>query len=230
MRCLIVLPNQSYGIKSYSSLLETFLFFDVHSPHLLLMHFHLLWIEAFLCQYRNPFCRYLSIHSVDRYLGSRSSSVRSVAVWTYCWSVCLSAVEPLRNDVCPPHSHYLIFLCDRQATVPNNKQINISIGVGDFTWKWVNLVTWMCGMASMIDPSLILLINANPAPLSVIVNPSASSDFTISISFGRPFRCAKIKSSSPIWPPSNLVISTLCEFKVQKIIWNCDEIERKDEN
>lgn len=78
--------------------------------------------------------------------------------------------------------------------------------------------TWICGMASMIDPSLILLINANPAPLSVIVNPSASSDFTISISFGRPFRWANMKSSRPIWPPSNLVISTLCEFKVQKMI------------
>lgn len=38
----------------------------------------------------------------------------------------------------------------------------------------------------MMDPSLIRLIKASPAPLSVIVRPRASSDFTISISLGLP--------------------------------------------
>jgi hypothetical protein len=71
----------------------------------------------------------------------------------------------------------------------------------------------------MTEFSLILFINAYPVPLSVIVSPNASSDLIISISFGRPFLCANIKSSNPIWPPSNLVISHLCEFKVQNNIW-----------
>lgn len=77
----------------------------------------------------------------------------------------------------------------------------------------------MCGILSMMLPSLILLMKANPAPLSVIVSPSASSDLMISISFGRPFLCANIKSSSPICPPRSFDMSTLCEFSVQKRIW-----------
>ena len=68
-------------------------------------------------------------------------------------------------------------------------------------------------------PSLILLMKAKPAPLSVIVSPRASSDLIISISFGRPFLWANIKSSSPICPPRSFDISTLCEFSVQKRIW-----------
>lgn len=56
-------------------------------------------------------------------------------------------------------------------------------------------------------------------PLSVIVSPSASSALMISISFGRPFLCAKMKSSSPICPPRSFDISTLCELSVQKRIY-----------
>lgn len=62
-----------------------------------------------------------------------------------------------------------------------------------------------------------------------MVNPSASSVLTISISFGRPLRCANIKSSNPIWPPSNFVISTLCEFNVQNMIWKVKQTERQTE-
>lgn len=44
----------------------------------------------------------------------------------------------------------------------------------------------MYSIRSIMLPSLILLINEYPAPLSVIVRPKASSLFSISISFGRP--------------------------------------------
>lgn len=37
-----------------------------------------------------------------------------------------------------------------------------------------------------MDPSLIRLIKASPAPLSVMVRPKASSDLIISISLGLP--------------------------------------------
>lgn len=68
-------------------------------------------------------------------------------------------------------------------------------------------------------PSLIRLMNAKPAPLSVIVKPNASSSFMTSTSLGRPFTWAKIKSSKPIWPPNKRDISTLCVFSVQNSIY-----------
>ena len=71
----------------------------------------------------------------------------------------------------------------------------------------------------MVLPSFILLMNAYPAPLSVMVRPSASSVLMISISFLSPFLWAKMKSSSPIWPPSRWLMSTLWVFRVQNKIW-----------
>lgn len=80
--------------------------------------------------------------------------------------------------------------------------------------------TSICGIRATMEPSFILLINAYPAPLSVIVSPNASSVLTISISLGRPFLCANMKSSNPICPPRSFFISTLWVFSVQNRIWN----------
>ena len=63
-------------------------------------------------------------------------------------------------------------------------------------------ITSIYSFRLMMLPSFILLMKAYPAPLSVMVRPRASSVLTISISLRSPFRCAKMKSSSPIWPPS----------------------------
>ena len=68
--------------------------------------------------------------------------------------------------------------------------------------------------------TLMRLMNASPAPLSVIVRPSASSDFSTSTTLGWPLTWAKMKSSRPIWPPSSRVMSTLCVLRVQNRIWN----------
>ncbi len=83
--------------------------------------------------------------------------------------------------------------------------------------------THIPSILSIMLASFILLINAYPAPLSVMVRPRASSDLSISTTFGRPRMWAKIKSSSPIWPPRRRVMSTLCVFRVQNRIWNINK-------
>lgn len=65
---------------------------------------------------------------------------------------------------------------------------------------------------------LFTLMKAYPAPLSVIVSPKASSVFVTSTSLVSPLTWAKMKSSSPIWPPSNFCMSTLWELRVQNRI------------
>ena len=75
----------------------------------------------------------------------------------------------------------------------------------------------------MMLPSFIRLINAYPAPLSVMVRPNASSVLTISISFLSPFLWANMKSSRPICPPNKWLMSTLCVFSVQNRICKKDK-------
>ena len=82
------------------------------------------------------------------------------------------------------------------------------------------------GTLSMMLPSLIRLMKAYPAPLSVMVNPKASSDLVTSTSFGCPFMWAKMKSSRPICPPSSRFMSTLCVFRVQNKIWTVAETSK----
>lgn len=70
------------------------------------------------------------------------------------------------------------------------------------------------------------LIKAYPAPLSVMVRPKASSVFVTSTSLVSPLTWAKIKSSSPICPPSSFCMSTLCELRVQNRIWKAEMDKR----
>lgn len=69
-------------------------------------------------------------------------------------------------------------------------------------------------------------MKAYPAPLSVMVRPNASSVFVTSTSLVSPLTWAKMKSSSPICPPSSFCISTLWELRVQNKIWR-KEIDKK---
>lgn len=70
----------------------------------------------------------------------------------------------------------------------------------------------------MLNYQPFTLMKAYPAPLSVMVSPRASSVFVTSTSFVSPLTWAKMKSSSPIWPPNNFCISTLWELSVQNRI------------
>lgn len=65
---------------------------------------------------------------------------------------------------------------------------------------------------------LVTLMKAYPAPLSVMVRPSASSVLVTSTSLVSPRTWAKMKSSRPICPPRSFCMSTLCELRVQNKI------------
>lgn len=71
---------------------------------------------------------------------------------------------------------------------------------------------------SQFPPHSLTLMKAYPAPLSVIVRPNASSVFVTSTSLVSPRTWAKMKSSSPICPPSSFCMSTLWELRVQNRI------------
>lgn len=84
--------------------------------------------------------------------------------------------------------------------------------------NWKNLEQFKCFILIFSFCHLFTLMKAYPAPLSVMVRPKASSVFVTSTSLVSPLTWAKMKSSSPIWPPSNFCMSTLWELRVQNRI------------